>query len=109
MNLPHLEHELAKIRVCLSGLKARLELSWKKLVEDIEPEEFQAIQALLQRGHDQAQYVLDHGELPADEPSVPWELSHGLSILHLGNATPLPQSTDELQTQVLKDGSLLGC
>ena len=109
MNLPHLEHELAKIRVRLSGLKARLELSWQKLVSDIEPEEFQAIQALLQRGHDQAQYVLDHGELPTDEPTVPWELSHGLSILHMGNAKALPTSESQLQTRVLKDGTLLGC
>ncbi|WP_248746619.1 metallophosphoesterase [Pseudomonas sp. MWU12-2037] len=109
MNLPHLEHELAKIRVRLSGLKARLELSWKKLTSDIEPEEFQAIQALLQRGHDQAQYVLDHGDLPTDEPAVPWELSHGLSILHMGNAKALPTSESQLQTRVLKDGTLLGC
>ncbi|WP_248795248.1 metallophosphoesterase family protein [Pseudomonas sp. MWU13-2105] len=109
MNLPHLEHELAKIRVRLSGLKARMELSWKKLVSDIEPEEFQAIQALLQRGHDQAQYVLEHGELPTDEPSVPWELSHGLSILHLGSAQALPTSEAQLPTRVLKDGTLLGC
>ncbi|NWB94301.1 metallophosphoesterase [Pseudomonas gingeri] len=109
MNLSHLENELAKIRVRLSGLKARMELSWKKLISDIEPEEFQAIQALLQRGHDQAQYVLDHGDLPTDEPSVPWELSHGLSILHLGNAKALPTSESQLPTRVLKDGTLLGC
>lgn len=109
MNLPHLEHELAKIRVRLSGLKARLELSWKKLTSDIEPEEFQAIQLLLQRGHDQAQYVLEHGDLPPGEPSVPWELSHGLSILHMGSATALPTSESQLQTRVLKDGTLLGC
>ncbi len=109
MSLSHLEHELAKIRVRLSGLKARLELSWKKLVNDIEPEEFQAIQQLLQRGHDQAQYVLEHGELPSDEPVVPWELSHGLSILHLGSAQALPTSEAQLPTRVLKDGTLLGC
>ena len=109
MNLPHLEHELAKILVRLSGLKARLELSWKRLVSDIEPEEFRAIQDLLQRGHDQAQYVIEHGDLPSDRPAVPWELSHGLSILHLGSASPLPKSEQELPTQVLKDGSLLGC
>lgn len=109
MNLPHLELELAKIRVRLGGLRARMELSWKKLVSEIEPEDFQAIQRLLQRGHDQAQYVIEHGDLPADEPAVPWELSHGLSILHLGNAKPLPQSEVDLPTQVLKDGSLLGC
>ncbi|KIH81213.1 metallophosphoesterase [Pseudomonas batumici] len=109
MNLPHLEHELAKIFVRLNGLKARLELSWKKLVSDIEPEEFRAIQDLLQRGHDQAQYVIEHGDLPNDRPAVPWELSHGLSILHLGSASPLPKSEQELPTQVLKDGTLLGC
>ncbi len=40
---------------------------------------------------------------------MPWELSHGLSILKIGNATPLPQSEDELPTRVLKDGTLLGC
>lgn len=109
MTMHHFEHELAKIRVRLSGLKARLELSWKKLISEIEPEEFQAIQLLLQRGHDQAQYVLEHGDLPDDEPSVPWELSHGLSILHMGDAKALPQSEAQLQTRVLKDGSLLGC
>jgi len=109
MNLPHLEHELAKILVRLSGLKARLELSWKRLVSDIEPEEFRAIQDLLQRGHDQAQYVIEHGDLPSDRPAVPWELSHGLSILHLGSASSLPKSEQELPTQVLKDGTLLGC
>jgi len=109
MNLPHLEHELAKIFVRLNGLKARLELSWKKLVSDIEPEEFRAIQDLLQRGHDQAQYVIKNGDLPSDRPAVPWELSHGLSILHLGSASPLPKTEQELPTQVLKDGTLLGC
>ncbi|CAD5203370.1 metallophosphoesterase family protein [Pseudomonas sp. FEN] len=109
MNLPHLEHELAKLRVRLNGLKARLELSWKKLISEIEPEEFQAIQLLLQRGHDQAQYVLEHGELPTDQPSVPWELSHGLSILHMGSAKALPTTEAQLPTRVLKDGTLLGC
>jgi len=109
MTLPHFEHELAKILVRLNGLKARLELSWKKLISEIEPEEFQAIQMLLQRGHDQAQYVLEHGDLPPGQAPVPWELSHGLSILHMGNATALPTSEAQLQTRVLSDGSLLGC
>lgn len=105
----HWEHEFDKVKLRLHGVVTRLEMAWKKLVSELEPEEYQAIVALLQRGHDQAHYVLKNGDLPDDQPSVPWELAHGLSILHIGNATPLPQSADELQTRVLKDGSLLGC
>ena len=107
--LHHWEHEFDKVKVRLHGLVTRLEMSWKKLVNDLEPEEFQAIVKLLERGHDQARHVIDHGDLPDDEPAVPWELAHGLSILKIGNATPLPQSEDELPTRVLKDGTLLGC
>jgi hypothetical protein len=78
-----------------------------ELISELEPQ-VQAIIKLLQRGHDQAQYVLKNGELPDDEPAVPWELSHGLSILRIG-VPPLPQSPDQLQTKVLKDSTLLGC
>lgn len=105
----HWEHEYDKVKVRIHGLFTRMEMAWMKLISELEPQEFQAIIKLLQRGHDQAQYVLKNGELPDDEPSVPWELSHGLSILRIGNAAPLPQSTDQLATRVLKDGSLLGC
>ena len=105
----HLKHEYDKVKVRLHGLFTRVEMAWMKLISELEPEEFQAIIKLLQRGHDQAQYVLKNGELPDDGPAVPWELSHGLSILRIGNATPLPQSPDQLQTKVLKDGTLLGC
>lgn len=105
----HWGYEYDKVKARLHGLFARLELSWKQLFSDIEPEEYQAILKLLERGHDQAQYVLEHGDLPDGQPGVPWELAHGLSILHLGNAKALPQSVAELPTRVLKDGSLLGC
>ncbi|GGK13700.1 3',5'-cyclic AMP phosphodiesterase CpdA [Pseudomonas koreensis] len=105
----HLKHEYDKVKVRIHGLFTRMEMAWMKLISELEPKEFEAIIKLLQRGHDQAQYVLKNGELPDDEPSVPWELSHGLSILRIGNATPLPQSPDQLQTTVLKDGTLLGC
>lgn len=105
----HWEHEYDKVKLRLHGLFTRMEMAWMKLISELEPQEFQAIIKLLQRGHDQAQYVLKNGELPGDEPAVPWELSHGLSILRIGNAAPLPQSSDQLQTRVLKDGSLLGC
>jgi len=105
----HWEYEYDKVKARLHGLFARLELAWKQLVSAIEPQEYQAILSLLERGHAQAQYVLEHGDLPPDQPAVPWELAHGLSILHLGSAKALPQSVGELQTRVLKDGSLLGC
>ncbi|RBJ68007.1 metallophosphoesterase, partial [Pseudomonas sp. MWU12-2534b] len=36
-------------------------------------------------------------------------MAHGPSVLHLGNAKPLPQTVDELQIHVMKYGTLLGC
>jgi len=41
--LHHWEHEIDKVKVRLHGLVTRLEMSWKKLVNDLEPEEFEAI------------------------------------------------------------------
>lgn len=105
----NLEHEYEQVKARVDGLLARLELAWKKLRSELEPKELQAIVQLLQRAHDQAQYALIHGDLPPGQAPVPWELAHGLSVLHLGNAKPLPQTVAELQTQVMKDGTLLGC
>ncbi|OPG75406.1 metallophosphoesterase, partial [Pseudomonas ogarae] len=106
--LHHWEHEFDKVKVRLHGLVTRLEMSWKKLVNDLEPEEFQAIVKLLQRGHDQARHVIEHGDLPDDEPAVPWELAHGLSIPKIGHAEPAPHSAAELPTRAPTDGALLG-
>lgn len=105
----NLEHEYEQVKARVDGLLARLDLAWKKLRSQLEPAELQAIVQLLQRAHDQAQYALIHGDLPPGQAPVPWELAHGLSVLHLGNASPLPQTVAELQTQVMKDGTLLGC
>ncbi|MGC5699578.1 metallophosphoesterase [Pseudomonas sp. NFXW11] len=105
----NLEHDFQHLKTRIDGLLARLDLAWKKLRDQLQPAELQAIVQLLQRAHDQAQYALIHGDLPPGQPPVPWELAHGLSVLHLGNAQPLPQSVDELKTQVMKDGTLLGC
>lgn len=103
------EHEFDQVKARVDGLFARLDLAWKKLRNQLQPKELEAIVSLLQRAHDQAQYAIIHGDLPPGQPPVPWELAHGLSVLHLGNASPLPQSVAELQTQVMKDGTLLGC
>ena len=54
----HWEHEYDKVKVRLHGLLTRVEMAWMKLVSELEPQEFEAIIALLKRGHDQAQYVL---------------------------------------------------
>jgi len=104
-----LEHEFDRVKAQVDGLVARFDLAWKKLRNQLEPKELQAILDLVQRAHDQAQYAIAHGDLPPGQPPVPWELAHGMSVLHLGAAQPLPQSVDQLATQVLKDGSLLGC
>lgn len=107
--ISNLEHDVDRVKTRIDGLLARLDLAWKKLRHQLEPAELQAIVQLLQRAHDQAQYALIHGDLPPGQAPVPWELAHGLSVLHLGNATPLPQTVAQLQTQVMKDGTLLGC
>ncbi|WP_421549570.1 metallophosphoesterase family protein [Pseudomonas sp. QD4] len=105
----HLEHEYDRVKTRVDGLLARLDLAWKKLSNQLDAEQLQALVNLLQRAHDQAQYAIIHGELPRGQAPVPWELAHGLSLLHLGNAARLPQTEAELQTQVMKDGTLLGC
>lgn len=105
----HLEHEYDRVKTRVDGLLARLDLAWKKLSNQLDAEQLQALVNLLQRAHDQAQYAIIHGELPPGQAPVPWELAHGLSLLHFGNAARLPQTEAELQTQVMKDGTLLGC
>lgn len=109
MSLADLKAELENIENKISGWLHPATTSLNTIKAKFGAEHHQAILDLLTKAHQQAKVAIANGA-NATRGDIPWELAHGLSVLNLLDGTqPLPRTRKELETIVLKDGSLLGC
>lgn len=69
----------------------------------------EAIIDVLTRAHQQAEQAISAAPVALTE-QLPWELSHGLSLLGLKQGDDaLPKTSDHFKSIVRQDGTLLGC
>ncbi len=85
--------------------------SWKNRLTTAlgqqDPSQQATIINILTQAHQQAQAAIHSGQTPAT--NIPWELSHGLSLLGQAGDNPLPRDPKLFSTKVMEDGTLLGC
>ena len=109
MSILNIEEDLSKVAAKFSAWKTRLEVALAHFERNLGPTRYKAIIELMRRAHSQAEQALQDSNVAVAD-GVPWELSHGLSLLGLlDGRKALPTRPEEIVTRVLKDGSLLGC